>query len=306
MKAMTKNQQEIHFKKTSTSDKVFNVVVYAVMILLAFMCFYPFYYVFIYSISDPTLAQQGVTLLPKGFSLINYQKVIQLDGIARSFVISLSRTVFGTAITVVACSFFAYLVTQNLYARKVIYRFVIFTMYFNAGLIPMYLTYRMYHLTNTFWVYIIPSAISAYYIVLLKTFIEGIPESLAESAKLDGAGVITVFFKIIFPLSKPILATITVFAAIAQWNNWFDNYIYVQNDTLKTMQLMLYDYLNQASQLSQMSTSSLQHGAAAATQVTAQGVRMTITMVVTIPILLVYPFMQRYFAKGIMLGAVKG
>ncbi len=306
MKTKKKNQQEIHFKKTSTSDKVFNVVVYAVMILLAFMCFYPFYYVFIYSISDPTLAQQGVTLLPKGFSLINYQKVIQLDGIARSFVISLSRTVFGTAITVVACSFFAYLVTQNLYARKVIYRFVIFTMYFNAGLIPMYLTYRMYHLTNTFWVYIIPSAISAYYIVLLKTFIEGIPESLAESAKLDGAGVITVFFKIIFPLSKPILATITVFAAIAQWNNWFDNYIYVQNDTLKTMQLMLYDYLNQASQLSQMSTSSLQHGAAAATQVTAQGVRMTITMVVTIPILLVYPFMQRYFAKGIMLGAVKG
>lgn len=305
MRAMTKNMQEMH-KKTSTSDKVFNGVVYVVMILLAFMCFYPFYYVFIYSISDPTLAQQGVTLLPRGFSLINYQKVIQLDGIAQSFVISLARTVFGTAITVVACSFFAYLVTQNLYARKVIYRFVIFTMYFNAGLIPMYLTYRMYHLTNTFWVYIIPSAISAYYIVLLKTFIEGIPESLAESAKLDGAGVITVFFKIIFPLSKPILATITVFAAIAQWNNWFDNYIYVQNDALKTMQLMLYDYLNQASQLSQMSTSSLQHGAAAATQVTAQGVRMTITMVVTIPILLVYPFMQRYFAKGIMLGAVKG
>ena len=305
MRATTINTQKMH-KKTSTADKIFNGVVYAVMILLAFMCFYPFYYVFIYSISDPTLAQQGVTLLPKGFSLINYQKVIQLDGIAQSFMISLARTVFGTAITVVACSFFAYLVTQNLYARKVIYRFVIFTMYFNAGLIPMYLTYRMYHLTNTFWVYIVPSAISAYYIVLLKTFIEGIPESLAESAKLDGAGVITVFFKIIFPLSKPILATITVFAAIAQWNNWFDNYIYVQNDALKTMQLMLYDYLNQASQLSQMSTSSLQHGAAAATQVTAQGVRMTITMVVTIPILLVYPFMQRYFAKGIMLGAVKG
>lgn len=305
MRATTISMQKMH-KKTSTADKIFNGVVYAVMILLAFMCFYPFYYVFIYSISDPTLAQQGVTLLPKGFSLINYQKVIQLDGIAQSFMISLARTVFGTAITVVACSFFAYLVTQNLYARKVIYRFVIFTMYFNAGLIPMYLTYRMYHLTNTFWVYIVPSAISAYYIVLLKTFIEGIPESLAESAKLDGAGVITVFFKIIFPLSKPILATITVFAAIAQWNNWFDNYIYVQNDALKTMQLMLYDYLNQASQLSQMSTSSLQHGAAAATQVTAQGVRMTITMVVTIPILLVYPFMQRYFAKGIMLGAVKG
>ena len=293
-------------KKQSAKDKVFSVVTYLVMTVLAFMCFYPFYYVFIYSISDPTLAQKGVTLLPAGFTLVNYEKVLQLEGIAQSFLVSISRTVIGTAITVLACSFFAYLVTQKLYGRKIIYRFVIFTMYFNAGLIPWYLTLKMYHMTNTFWVYVIPTAISAYYIVLLKTFIESIPESLQESAKLDGAGAIKIFYKIIFPLSKPILATITVFAAIAQWNNWFDNYILVQSDSLKTLQLMLYDYLNQASALSQMSTSSLQHGAAAAAQVTAQSVRMTITMVVTLPILLVYPFMQRYFAKGIMLGAVKG
>ena len=232
-------------------------------------------------------------------------EVVKLDGIIRAFAVSLARTVIGTAVTVTACSFFAYLVTKELYGRKYIYRFVIITMYFNSGLIPYYLTMRAYHLTNTFWVYIIPGAISAYYVVLLKTFIESLPISLEESAKLDGAGYITVFFKIIFPLSKPILATITVFSAVAQWNNWFDNYIYVQSDRLKTLQLVLYEYLNQASQISQMSASSLQHGLGG-TSVTAQSVRMAITMVATLPVLFVYPFMQKHFVKGIMLGAVKG
>lgn len=284
---------------------LFSAVTYTLMTVLMFLCFYPFYYVFIYSISDPSAAQKGITILPNGVTLYNYLRVLKLEGIFRSFLISLSRTVSGTAITVLACSFFAYLVTKNMYGRKIIYRFVIITMYLNSGLIPWYLTLKAYHMTNTFWVYIIPSAISAYYIVLLKTFIENLPISLEESAKLDGAGYITVFAKIVFPLSKPILATITVFSAVAQWNNWFDNYILVQSKQLETLQLMLYNYLNQASQLSQMSTSSLQHGAAASA-LTAQSIRMTITMVATLPILFVYPWMQKYFVKGIMLGAVKG
>lgn len=298
------NQKSKGFK-TGFKDKTFYVITYFIMILFMFICFYPFYYVFIYSVSNPALAQKGITILPRGFTLSNYVQVLQLSGIFQSFLISVSRTVLGTAITVLACSFFAYLVTKQLYGRKIIYRFVIITMYFNSGLIPWYLTLKAYHMTNTFWVYIIPGAISAYYVVLLKTFMESLPVSLEESAKLDGAGYVTIFLKIIFPLSKPILATITVFAAIAQWNNWFDNYILVQSDSLQTLQLMLYNYLNQASQLSQMSMSSLQHGAAASSM-TAQSVRMTITMVATLPILFVYPLMQRYFVKGIMLGAVKG
>ena len=292
-------------KTTKRSDRVFYGVTYLIMILLMFICFYPFYYVFIYSISNSALAQKGISLFPKGVTLTNYMEVVKLDGIIRAFAVSLARTVIGTAVTVTACSFFAYLVTKELYGRKYIYRFVIITMYFNSGLIPYYLTMRAYHLTNTFWVYIIPGAISAYYVVLLKTFIESLPISLEESAKLDGAGYITVCFKIIFPLSKPILATITVFSAVAQWNNWFDNYIYVQSDRLKTLQLVLYEYLNQASQISQMSASSLQHGLGG-TSVTAQSVRMAITMVATLPVLFVYPFMQKHFVKGIMLGAVKG
>ena len=292
-------------KTTKRNDRFFYGVTYLIMILLMFICFYPFYYVFIYSISDSALAQKGISLFPKGVTLTNYMEVVKLDGIIRAFAVSLARTVIGTVVTVTACSFFAYLVTKELYGRKYIYRFVIITMYFNSGLIPYYLTMRAYHLTNTFWVYIIPGAISAYYVVLLKTFIESLPISLEESAKLDGAGYITVFFKIIFPLSKPILATITVFSAVAQWNNWFDNYIYVQSDRLKTLQLVLYEYLNQASQISQMSASSLQHGLGG-TSVTAQSVRMAITMVATLPVLFVYPFMQKHFVKGIMLGAVKG
>ncbi len=289
----------------STVDRVFYTVTYIVMTIILFLCFYPFWYVFIYSISDPIAAQTGVTFLPKQVTLTNYIQVMQLEGIGKAFIISILRTVIGTFITVMCCSFLAYLVTKPIYGRKIVYRLIIITMYLNSGLIPYYLVMRMYHLTNTFWIYIIPSAISAYNVILIKTFIESIPASLEESAKLDGAGNVKIFFKIIMPLSKPILATITVFSAVGQWNNWFDNYIYVQNEDLKTLQLILYDYLNRANQLAQSSTSSLQHGLAA-NVLTTQSVRMTITMIVTLPILFVYPFMQKYFVKGIMLGAVKG
>lgn len=290
--------------KKKLNDRIFNIVVYAIMIMLLFVCFYPFYYVFIYSISESSLAQQGISVIPKGITLSNYIRVLNLDGIVHSFFVSLARTVVGTAVSVLACSFLAYLVTKELYGRRIIYRFVVITMYFNSGLIPYYLTMRAYHLTDNFLVYILPTAISAYYVVLLKTYIENLPPALEESAKLDGAGYVTIFFRIIMPLSKPILATIVVFAAVAQWNNWFDNYIYVQSDNLKTLQLVLYEYLNQASQISQTSTTVLQHGLGSV--ITPQSVRMAIAMIATLPILCVYPLMQKHFVKGIMLGAVKG
>lgn len=175
-------------------------------------------------------------------------------------------------------------------------------MYLNAGLIPWFLTMRMYHLNNNFLVYILPGAVSAFYVILIKTYIEQLPQALEESAKLDGAGYITIIMKIIFPLSMPIVATILVFASVGQWNSWFDNYILVQNKGLKTLQLVLYEYLQQANAISSDShTLSLR-----AKVVSPKSVKMTITMLVTLPILIVYPFMQRYFLKGIMMGAVKG
>jgi ABC-type glycerol-3-phosphate transport system permease component len=179
-------------------------------------------------------------------------------------------------------------------------------MYFNPGLIPWYLTMKAYHLNNNFLLYIIPSAISAYYVVLLKTFFEQMSPSLEESAKLDGAGIFTVFLKIVFPLSKSIVATIAVFASLGQWNEWFSNYILVSDPKLQTLQLILYNYLNEASAIARRMMENKSNTSDVKRKITPTAIRMTITMVVTIPILFVYPFMQKYFVKGIMLGAVKG
>lgn len=292
-------------KKVSAGDVIFYVVDHIVMFLVMLLCVYPSYYVFIYSISTPSAAQKGITFFPREFTLSNFAQVFRLAGIPNALLISCMRTLIGTVITIMCCSLFAYLVTkEKMYGRKIIYRMVVVTMYFSSGLIPWYLTMKLYHLNNTFLVYVLPTAISAYYIVLLKTFIEQLPESLEESAKLDGAGYLQIFSKIVFPLSKPIVATITVFAAVAQWNNWFDNYILVSSDHLKTLQLMLYEYLNEASAIATMSNTERNQGIMV--QITPEAVRMTITMVVTMPILFIYPLMQKHFVKGIMLGAVKG
>jgi putative aldouronate transport system permease protein len=193
-----------------------------------------------------------------------------------------------------------------MYFRKFIYRFVILTMYVGGGLIPTYLVMRYLGLRNNFLVYILPGAVSAYYVILIKTFIEQLPESLEESAKIEGAGTFTCWFKIIMPLSKPILATIVVFAMVGQWNSWFDAMIYMTRDDLKPLQLILYEYLQEAQRLSDRIKEGLESGTAVKMSLTPDTVRMTVTAVITIPILLVYPFMQRYFVKGIMIGAVKG
>ena len=204
---------------------VFNTMNYMLLSLMFVLCIYPFYYIFIYSISNPVEAQKGLTLFPRGITLTNYVTVFKLEGIPGAMLISLLRTVAGTIITVYSCSFFAYLITrEKLPFKKYLYRFVIITMYFHAGLIPWYLTMKFFQLNNNFLLYILPGAISAYYIILIKTFIEQLPASMEESAKMDGAGYITIFRKIIMPLSKPIVATIMVFAAVSQWNTWFDNY----------------------------------------------------------------------------------
>lgn len=292
-------------KKLSVMDVIFYGMDHVLMFLVMLLRVYPFYYVFIYSLSTPSDAQKGITFFPRGLTLSNYAQVFRLSGIPSALLISCMRTLIGTVITILCCSLFAYLVTkEKMYGRKIIYRMVVITMYFSSGLIPWYLTMKLYHLNNTFLVYVLPTAISAYYIVLLKTFMEQLPESLEESAKLDGAGYLQIFTKIVFPLSKPIVATITVFAAVAQWNSWFDNYILVSSEHLKTLQLMLYEYLNEASAIATMSNTERNQGVMV--QITPEAVRMTITMVVTMPILFIYPLMQKHFVKGIMLGAVKG
>lgn len=293
-------------KKKKRQDWVFDIFNYLIIGIITILCIFPFYYVFIYSISDAKLAEQGISLLPKGFSLQSYITLFKLNDIPHAIFISVLRTLIGTVGTVLSCSFFAYLVSiPEMWFRSFIYRLCIFSMYCNAGMIPVYLVIKGLHLTNSFWVYIIPGLAVAYYIILIKTYIESLPASLRESAMLDGAGTLSVYWKIVLPLSKPIIATIALFTAVGQWNSWFDNKLYNTKAGLKTLQLVLYDYLNSSSVLQNMSNLDLAAGRASQ-MTTPMSLKVAITVITILPIIIVYPFMQRYFTKGIMMGAVKG
>jgi multiple sugar transport system permease protein/putative aldouronate transport system permease protein len=296
--------------KRSAASKASDIAIYTFLGIVSFLCLYPFWYLLIYTLSDPVQAVYGVRLWPRGFSLYNIQKVLKLQGIGRSMGNSILRTVSGTILTVVSCSFLGYVFTkEEMPARKAIYRGLIITMYISGGLIPTYLIMRAYGLTNNFFVYILPAAVSAYNVILIKTFIEQLPASLEEAAMIDGAGYFTTYTRVIFPLCVPIIATIAIFASVGQWNSWFDNHIYNTNSKeLMTLQYQLYKFLNESQRLADM----LRQGnlsdveSALTKQLTPKGVRVTTTLFAALPIFLVYPFMQRYFIKGIMIGAVKG
>ena len=302
-------------KKKSFRDRITLGDIINVIVLLAFtfLCFYPFWYIFIGSVSNPNISVRTLTFLPRDVTWFNYREVLRSKGLMEAMTVSVARTVLGTLLSVLLTSFMAYLFTlQKMPARKFFYRLVIITMYLRGGLIPTFLVFKSYGLLNSFWVYIIPGAISVYNMVLVKTFMEnGVPESLGESASLDGAGPMTIFFRIMLPLSLPILATIALFVAVGQWNSWFDNMIYnTRNSDLDTLQYLLYKKLNEANKIAEAarsgSTTMVGEMLTKQMTLTPDSIRMTITMLVTLPILCVYPFLQKYFVKGIMVGAVKG
>ena len=297
--------------KTSMSRKIFLLCNYLLMLLITFICIYPFWYIIIYSFSEPGLVDVNPPVfLPRGFSFSNYRDIFEDQGFFHALLISVLRTVLGTAGAVLSCSFLGYLFTKNeMPARKWVYRFLILTMYVNGGMISTFIVIKSYGLLNNFWVYILPMLISAYNIVLIKTYVEQLPQSLEESARLDGAGYVRVFTAIILPLSKPIIATVAVFVAVGQWNSWFDNHIYTRGtESLTTLQYLLYNYLNEAQRLAEQIKNSVNSGGISqmVSTISSKGVRMTITVLASLPIFLVYPFMQKYFVKGIMVGAVKG
>lgn len=295
--------------KDKLRDILFHSVNYLVFTLFAVVCMYPFYYIFLYTISDPQEAVKGgIYLLPKGFSLYNYSMIFRLKGIANAALISAARSVAGTMITVFCSSLFGYALTRkDLPLRKAVYRMVVITLYLNAGLIPWYITMKAIRLQNNFLLYVLPGAVVGFYLILIKTYIEQIPASMEESAMVDGANYFIIFLKIIFPLSLPVVATIAVFSAVGQWNSWTDNFFLVRHPKLQTLQLVLLNYLRESESLARsVNTLELNKNASRVMTLTPSSVRMTITMVATLPIIFVYPFLQRYFVKGIMLGAVKG
>ncbi len=294
--------------KAKPGDIIFNIINYTFFIVFTLTCIFPFYYLFINTISANDLVRKGaINFIPQGIHFSNYSSLLQAGEITQAFLVSISRTIIGTVLMVVASAFVGYLVTkQEMWHRKLWYRFLVITMYFNAGIIPWYLNMSMLGLTNSFMAYIIPGIVAPYNIILVKTYIESIPSELEESAFMDGASYMTIFRKIIWPLSKPILATIFIFGAVGHWNSFTDSLILMQGaPEFYTLQHRLYIYLNKASNISALATQGLSD-MVASSLMNAKVIKYTISMITIIPILIVYPFMNRYFEKGIMLGAVKG
>ena len=291
------------------ASRAFDVVNYLVFGIFTLMCVYPFYYIFINTISDNTLTARGLVMFyPIGVHFSNYVQVLKIAGLAQATLISVARTVLGTGLTVFASAFVGYLVTkEKMWHRKFWYRFIIATMYFNAGIIPWYILMMNLHLTNNFLAYIIPSIVSPFNIILVKTYVESIPAALEESAQIDSAGYWTRFTRIVLPLCTPILATVTVFSAVGQWNSFQDTLFLMTDRNLYTLQFLLYRYINESNALATIlkNTTGAVNVNISLVQ-TPTSVRMTVTMIVVAPILLVYPFFQRYFVGGIMIGAVKG
>ena len=289
-------------------DILFNIVCGIVYTLFAFICIFPFYYLFICTISDPNLVEVGqITLYPRGLTLKNYIEVLKVENLANSALITVIRSVMGTLWGTFCSAYLAYFFTkQNMWGRKFWYRMIVATMYFSAGMIPEYLNNRALGLINTFWIYIIPSLIGVYNMILIKTSMESIPAELEESAVLDGAGYMTRLFHIVLPLQKPILATVALFLLVNHWNDFFTTQLYVTNPQLYTLQFLLYEFLNQVKNSANAVITGNEAVVSASNAVRATSIRLTLTAIVIIPIMLVYPFVQKFYVKGVMIGAVKG
>lgn len=297
--------------RTTPGDVVFRIANYALFLLFALICAYPFYYLIINSVSANDVSALGdVRLWPVDFHLSNYGQVFQLPGLPMATVVSVGRTVIGTALTVLASAFLGFMFTQTrMWGRKFWYRFLIITMYFSAGLIPVFIIMKTLGLTNNFWVYVLPFVVQPFNVILAKTYVESMPKELQEAAEVDGANILQVFFKVYLPNMTPILATIAIFSAVTQWNSFQDTLIYITDQSLYTLQYLLYMFINQASSLAQAAQNAggnLGQIAGVATQQTPTSIRMTVSVLVVLPIIFIYPLFQRFFVKGIMLGAVKG
>lgn len=286
----------------------FHFINYTVFTIITIICVFPFYYLFINTISNNDLSSRGLVMFyPQGLHFTNYIDVFKIPGLGQAALVSVGRTLIGTALTVLASAFLGYLFTTQMWGRKFWYRFLVITMYFNAGLIPWYLTMLHLGLTNNFLAYILPAIVQPFFIILVKTFVESTPLALQESAQMDGAGYFRIFTSIIFPLITPILATIAIFSSVSQWNSFTDTLFLITDQRLFTLQFILYRYMNEATSIAQlMKQSTGGMDLDLANMATPTSIRTTVSMVVVLPILLVYPFFQRFFVKGIMIGAVKG
>ena len=297
--------------KSKIEHYVFHTINFTFMTLIMFITLYPFWNTIAVSFNAAAdTTRGGITFWPRVFTLQNYRAVFTSGTIYNAFFISVSRTVIQTVSGVFFTSMLAYTLSRKEYVlRKLFTLILILSMYVNAGLIPNYFLIRSLGMINTFWVYIVPGMISAFNFIVIRTYMQNLPDSIIESARIDGCGDFIIFMRIILPLCLPVLATIALFVAVGAWNSWFDTMIYNSGRVnLHTLQYKLMEYL-QSSQTQAKSAAAIGSMGMAqdmsSSMVTPVSIRAAITVVAALPILLVYPFLQRYFVTGINVGSVK-
>jgi len=264
---------------------------------------FPFIYILNYSLSTPAEIGNSILLLPAGLTFKSYSILLSDTSIYRALLISVSRSILGPATMIVVCSMAGYVLSKRMLVFGKFFRWMIFfTMYFNAGLIPVYLLIRNLGLLNNYWVYILPMMVSAFNIVLIRTYIESLPISVEEAALIDGANEFQAFWKVIFPVCLPVNAAVLLFSAITHWNDFISTQLYnVMTPPLYTIQYVLYNAM--AVQLSRSLEEAMRTTGGHA--VTGMTLNMAITVLTVVPIMFVYPFLQRYFVSGLMVGSVK-
>ncbi len=297
-------------RKAKRRDVVFPIVNTCILILICFITLYPVLNTVAYSFNDGMDALRGgIGILPRKFSNEAYVSILNDPATYKAFVISLSKAVLTTLLNLFFTSMLAYALSRREYVlRKFITVILVLTMYVNAGLIPNYLLVgKLLGLRNTYWVYIIPTMFSCFNMIVIRTYIAGLPDALVESGKIDGAGDIRCFFQIILPLCLPVMATVALFVAVGAWNSWFDTYLYNgQKKDLYSLQYLLKMKLATTQNQSNAAASSADALAAQKSKVAPITIRAAITVVSSVPILVVYPFLQKYFVTGMALGSVKG
>lgn len=291
-------------KSQRQKDMLFDGFIYTVLFVIMLIMLYPFYYVLIASFnkgSDSLLG--GVYLWPRSFTLENYKMFVDDPKWYRAFMVTVVRTVSGTALGLLLTSLVAYgLSHRDLMFSKLYFAIIIFAMYFSGGLIPYYVVLRSIGLLNSFGVYIIPSMLNTFFLLIAISFFREIPGELKESAHIDGAGEFVIFFRIILPVSMPLLATMALFMGVGQWNSWLDSAYFVQSENLRTLAFRMMEVINKSN--SPMDAIAAANSASAG--VTSFSLQVTAMVVSIVPIICVYPFLQKYFVHGIMLGSVKG
>ena len=288
-------------KRESPSDHVFSLVRTIILVIFCLLILYPIYYMFIVSISDGFSVLRGeVTLYPIGINLDAYKTILSDEYIPRSYLNTIIYTVLGTLISVVMTALCAYpLSRRNCYGRGAMAMFVVFTMSFDAGMVSNLMVVNSLKIGNTLWAIVLPGAINVWYMVIMRTFFDSIPVEIFESAYIDGANELTIFVRMVLPLSKSIIATMILFYAVGQWNSFFPALIYLNDRELFPMQLVLRNIVLGSDSAGSQSIST-------DTAVMGQNIKYAVIFITVLPILIVYPFAQKYFVKGIMVGSVKG